>query len=133
MKPAINLQSGLFELKKSLATSISSVKVDLKLCLHLWIFPYHVKCEDYSYPRDDGEKCMISNYIGTDDKTHSDAPNFFKAVNPENSGDGNKALYWPSEEPTRNILFAQLIKSVADGTLECVEHNIPGWLLTRPI
>ena len=128
MKPALNLQSGLFELKKSLATSISSVKVNLKLCLHLWIFPYHTKCEDYSYPRDslsnkfDGEKCMISNYIGTDDKTHcEDAPDFFMAVNPGNSGDGNMALYWPSEEPTRNILFAQLIKSVADGTLECVE------------
>ena len=116
-KTSINLQFGL---NRSLATSLSSVKVDLKLRLRLWIFPHHC-----SYLRDrpsykfDRDNCVVNIDSGIDDKSYIEHTADFCTSG--NCGNDSKTLCWPNEEPARNILFAQLVKSIADGTLECVD------------
>ena len=105
------------EARGVLAGAQSSVKVDLKLRLRLWIFPHHCSyLQDRPSYRDN---CVVNIDSGIDDKSYIEhTADFCTSVN---CGNDSKTLCWPSEEPARNILFAQLVKSIADGTLECVD------------
>lgn len=132
-KPVSYVRTGLFEFKNVFASSLPpAIKVDLKLRLLLWVFPYRGGCEPSSCPPDlsdplpyisNNERCRteVASNCGEVDDASYDAHNTdsFEQLKSQRSYDDGKSAHWPSEEAARNILFAQLVDLVAEGTLIC--------------
>lgn len=138
VKPFVFIKSGLRELRKSFTTPTHFVGVNLKLCLIVWVFPYRGGAENILSSNHEkfgqlgrlDEECDVSEEITNYDDVENEEDDrhiadFFEPLNLVDINTMQKneeSSYWPHEEASRNILFAQLIDSIADGSLECVDN-----------